>query len=1195
MKITANISNDSINLNGNVRIGDFDPSSLRVRVTNLENNAVGTIDLSYDNQTSILTLTTKNIKNESIGIPQTVVISGGISDINYNNTTKSLIITLSNGEELTVSLKESFDELAEQIPTKLSELTNDTGFITSLVDNLTNYYLKSDTYTKTEVNNIIAAIPKVKLEIVQNFPEAGPTYWFDNSHTIYLSPKSTSQTQNIYDEYLCTRSGIEGNYTYSWEKIGDTEIDLSNYVQKTLTIAGIDLQDNITKSELQNALTDSTHNFVTDSEKSTWNAKQNALSQSQLDAVDSGITSTLVGQITTNQNNITTINDKIPNQASSSNQLADKDFVNSSINALAAFFITRTALGDNFNTYAQLSSATTFYSGGESRIPTQNDYTYVRFDETKGETVTGYSSFTTTDDYIGHLVIYNNEGIEVTSSNKDNLGITPGTTIAYDNLPTTRYSYQGGTYPNGQWNFQLIVNNSALTSAQMAALNSGITSSLVTQIETNTTDIANKMDKANPTGTGSLSLNRASNTTIGANSVALGNNTTASGINSTALGAGTTASGFASHAEGNNNYATGDNSHAENASNTASGDYSHVQGHFNNSYRRSQHVFGEYNVADQPSGTTSTDRGTYVEIVGNGTSTFRSNARTLDWDGNEILAGTLQTTGLKDGNNANYKLNLPNTTNWTTDKTIATTDEIPTQTSQLTNNSGFITNTVSNLANYYLKSETYTKTEVNNLIGSITTISLQIVSTLPEPGPTYYFNTSKTIYLAPKSTAQTQNIYDEYICTRAGIEGSYTYSWEKIGDTQIDLSGYVPTSRTINGKALTSNITLTANDVGALASNTPYVSSVNGSSGAITGLQTTSNLVTSFSSVTSNSKYPSERLVKNSLNAKQDSLISGTNIKTINNQSLLGSGNITISGGSSSGVYKGTFDNWTAVPSSGSSYEGGTAPVNNDYIMVMDCTDKYSYAELSFDKTTQNVTYTNQTTGYTETIALQDIDDFSKRRLIDNAFYIYYFSIANTIVCEARTSLIYFEPPSTTRYLEQSEQFTFSSRVSKTCSITYYGTGSGEMFLYDGDWSIDGKNGWKEIMPITTTLYRHQIVLGAEASPEDNNSETYSFDVSFEIITTKKEPFTTLLEISSYIINNFEMPCCGSLYIYGEGPEDTKEVIINKLLLYKYGDSNQSVDGTIWYYTVEDNYVVSNRANITNTSEAYINDRVKPL
>lgn len=43
--------------------------------------------------------------------------------------------------------------------------------------------------------------------------------------------------------------------------------------------------------------------------------------------------------------------------------------------------------------------------------------------------------------------------------------------------------------------------------------------------------------------------------------------------------------------------------------------------------------------------------------------------------------------------------------------------------------------------------------------------------------------------------------------------------------------------------------------------------------------------------------------VTQSLSSKQDTLVSGTNIKTINNESLLGSGNITISGGGSSYVY----------------------------------------------------------------------------------------------------------------------------------------------------------------------------------------------------------------------------------------------------------------------------------------------------
>ena len=46
----------------------------------------------------------------------------------------------------------------------------------------------------------------------------------------------------------------DGEASYKWEQIGTTEVNLSGYVLKTLTIAGIDLQDNITAEELKNAL-----------------------------------------------------------------------------------------------------------------------------------------------------------------------------------------------------------------------------------------------------------------------------------------------------------------------------------------------------------------------------------------------------------------------------------------------------------------------------------------------------------------------------------------------------------------------------------------------------------------------------------------------------------------------------------------------------------------------------------------------------------------------------------------------------------------------------------------------------------------------------------------------------------------------------------------------------------------------------
>ena len=47
--------------------------------------------------------------------------------------------------------------------------------------------------------------------------------------------------------------------------------------------------------------------------------------------------------ISTNASDISTINGKIPSAASTSNQLADKAFVNSSINSVTAYYITKNA------------------------------------------------------------------------------------------------------------------------------------------------------------------------------------------------------------------------------------------------------------------------------------------------------------------------------------------------------------------------------------------------------------------------------------------------------------------------------------------------------------------------------------------------------------------------------------------------------------------------------------------------------------------------------------------------------------------------------------------------------------------------------------------------------------------------------------------------------------------------------------
>ena len=150
----------------------------------------------------------------------------------------------------------------------------------------------------------------------------------------------------------------------------------------------------------------------------------------------------------------------------------------------------------------------------------------------------------------------------------------------------------------------------------------------------NTTDVNTaldtKLDKANPTGTGSFSLNRKASTTVGKNSGAVGDNCEASGVYSFAQGSYTKATGICGHSEGSGTEAFGLNSHSEGVRTVAN--------------RKSQHVFGEWNEVDDD-GDNETVRGAYVEIVGNGTSNGRSNARTLDWQGNETLAGDLTFQG----------------------------------------------------------------------------------------------------------------------------------------------------------------------------------------------------------------------------------------------------------------------------------------------------------------------------------------------------------------------------------------------------------------------------------------------------------------------------------------------------------------------------------------------------------------------
>ena len=83
----------------------------------------------------------------------------------------------------------------------------------SVSSDLSNYY------TKSEVDNLISAIPKFDIKVVQTLPSSdiSPT-------TVYLVP-SDSESSDVYKEYIYVNT--------NWELLGIQKSDLSSYYNKT--------------------------------------------------------------------------------------------------------------------------------------------------------------------------------------------------------------------------------------------------------------------------------------------------------------------------------------------------------------------------------------------------------------------------------------------------------------------------------------------------------------------------------------------------------------------------------------------------------------------------------------------------------------------------------------------------------------------------------------------------------------------------------------------------------------------------------------------------------------------------------------------------------------------------------------------------------------------------------------------------
>ena len=160
---------------------------------------------------------------------QTVITNNALADgENLTETTNKL-----DAKILGLALEVVANEAT--VATALNTIRTSVGLATDGTISDTNAY----THGK---GNIIAAVEDLNsrlnaVETLPTFDVVLPTASADTYHKIYLKTATGSATQNVYKEYITVRSGVEGAYTYSWELIGDTAIDLTGYL-KTVTVNG---------------------------------------------------------------------------------------------------------------------------------------------------------------------------------------------------------------------------------------------------------------------------------------------------------------------------------------------------------------------------------------------------------------------------------------------------------------------------------------------------------------------------------------------------------------------------------------------------------------------------------------------------------------------------------------------------------------------------------------------------------------------------------------------------------------------------------------------------------------------------------------------------------------------------------------------------------------------------------------------
>jgi hypothetical protein len=305
---------------------------------------------------------------------------------------------------------------------------------------------------------------------------------------------TTGLVDNLEIRLSALGKTVDDNYTDLNERVN------SNYNAITNHVLDLNNPHEVTKAQVGLSNVDNT----SDSNKPISTATQTALNglddkitvnSGLIDDLDirlSALGSTvqqdyieLDNKISANTDNISDIQDLIPNQATSSNQLADKDFVNSSISTNTANFI---------GTFISVSALESY-----TRTVTNNDYAFV-VNSVITDNGSDWATFNDLNAYDKTLLTNFDYGWVINGSNFDlyrfdilnQIWDLRATNISKSSVTlNSAYNRYKATVTGSTvvWDFEFTLNNSSFTASQWEAINSGISQSLVTQIGTNQNDI----------------------------------------------------------------------------------------------------------------------------------------------------------------------------------------------------------------------------------------------------------------------------------------------------------------------------------------------------------------------------------------------------------------------------------------------------------------------------------------------------------------------------------------------------------------------------------------------------------------------------------------------------------------------------------------------------------------------------------